>query len=90
MMASSPRDVRVKIWFFAKARELTGVHDGTIVLSNVISYVNLVEEVVKRFHLESICENLILALNSEFISTDSVINLSEGDELAVIPPLSGG
>jgi molybdopterin converting factor small subunit len=37
-----------------------------------------------------ISENLILSLNEEYLSRDSVIDAADGDEIAVIPPISGG
>lgn len=42
--------------------------------------------------LEPIKNNLLLALNQEYIdlSDKAVISLHPADEIAVIPPLSGG
>ena len=42
------------------------------------------------FSLSVISENLILSLNEEYLSGDSVIDAADGDEIAVIPPISGG
>ena len=42
------------------------------------------------FSLSVISENLILSLNEEYLSRDSVIDAADGDEIAVIPPISGG
>lgn len=41
--------------------------------------------------LSAISGNLILALNQEYLERDSEnIRLNAGDEIAVIPPISGG
>ncbi|XP_051160801.1 molybdopterin synthase sulfur carrier subunit [Leptopilina boulardi] len=82
--------VTVKILFFAKARELSGVKECNLMTIKEISYRNLKKIIVNKFHLESICDNLILALNENFVSEDIIFNLIEKDEIAVIPPLSGG
>ena len=82
--------VIVKIYFFAKAREIVGKHEAELEISNVISYPELLDKIVQEFNLTSIRNTFILALNKEYIEEDEVITLKPGDELAVIPPLSGG
>jgi len=44
------------------------------------------------FRLKPIENNILLALNREYIelSDESVLTLRSADEIAVIPPLSGG
>ena len=34
--------------------------------------------------------SMVLALNQEYVDMDTVITLHNDDEIAVIPPLSGG
>lgn len=82
--------MEVKILFFAKARELVGFKECKIVLPNKLSYTELLDTVVTLFHLEDIRETLILAVDEEFALQDSIIELSQKNEIAVIPPLSGG
>ncbi|XP_043471893.1 molybdopterin synthase sulfur carrier subunit [Leptopilina heterotoma] len=82
--------VTVKILFFAKARELSGVKECNLTTIREITYANLKKTIVSEFHLESIRENLILALNENFVTEDVTFHLVEKDEIAVIPPLSGG
>lgn len=40
--------------------------------------------------LQVIAENIILSLNEEYIDDNQQLTLREGDEVAVIPPISGG
>ena len=42
------------------------------------------------YRLSTIKDNLVLAHNEEYLDKDSRVNLREGDEIAVIPPISGG
>lgn len=82
--------VSVKILFFAKARELSSVKESKLTIPKEITYDNLRDKIVSEFNLGSIRENLILALNEDFVAENVKLNLSEKDEIAVIPPLSGG
>lgn len=82
--------VEVKILFFAKAKEITGTTCGVLFVYSPISCAQLLKEIVTTYRLEDIQKNIILALNEEYCSTDSTIELKIGDEIAVIPPLSGG
>ena len=89
-MGDSAGEVQVKILFFAKARELTGKQKCYITIPQRLSYVDLVDKVISQFKLESIRDTAILAVNEEFVSSDTTLVFSEKDEIAVIPPLSGG
>ena len=42
------------------------------------------------FSLNEIKSNLILAVNQEYIGAEESVLLKTGDEVAVIPPISGG
>lgn len=82
--------VEIQVLFFAKARELCGQKQSCLLIPSVTSYNNLLDEIVKKFSLESIRDNLLLAINEEYTTSESEVRLKEGDEVAVIPPLSGG
>ncbi|XP_076306410.1 molybdenum cofactor synthesis 2A [Tachypleus tridentatus] len=84
--------VKVKLLFFAKARELVHVSDTELELPNGhYSQKNILSIILERYPvLCPIQENVILAINEEYMDRAQSIQLKEGDQLAVIPPLSGG
>ncbi|KAK1117236.1 hypothetical protein K0M31_016792 [Melipona bicolor] len=89
-MDDSVTEVQVKVLFFAKARELTGRKECYITVPQKLSYTDLLVKVINQFNLESIRDILILAVNEEFVPLNRILIFSEKDEIAVIPPLSGG
>lgn len=89
-MDNSIIEIQVKVLFFAKAREITGKKEWYIVVPQKLSYTDLVDKVITHFNLENIRDTLILAVNEEFVPLNSTLILSQKDEIAVIPPLSGG
>ncbi|XP_046740391.1 molybdopterin synthase sulfur carrier subunit [Diprion similis] len=90
MMDGGSRDSLVKILFFAKARELSGLKESQATLPANISYQTLLDTIIEKFGLESIRNSVILSHNEEYVAANATLNLSDRDEIAVIPPLSGG
>ncbi|XP_074037145.1 molybdenum cofactor synthesis 2A [Leptinotarsa decemlineata] len=82
-------NVHIKILFFAKAREIVGKSSDFINITPSLTYQELLDKIVSFYSLEDIKDNLILSVNEEFCE-DTTIILKAGDEIAVIPPLSGG
>ena len=93
-MSGDAPTVSVRLLFFAKARELAGVggvdfHD----LPAASTGAGLLKAVLARFPvLDPIKDSVILAHNLEYIDVagDEPVEIKEGDEIAVIPPVSGG
>lgn len=79
----------IKILFFAIARELAGKSDSILKVKSKISFEELRQNICNIFGLEVIKNNIILAVNQEYVDSGDII-LNNNDELAVIPPLSGG
>ena len=105
METSATGNVIVKILFFAKAKELVKASSQDIELNSKFNAVDdLLEVVESKFPgLKSLNRCFVLALNEEYLSEEGMIEnemqlkqkspeilLRDGDELAVIPPLSGG
>lgn len=82
--------VDVKILFFAKARELVGQNESTLNVEETILYEDLLKIIVETYCLEIIKNNIILAVNQDYREPSEVIALKVGDEIAIIPPISGG
>lgn len=84
------KEIEVKILFFAKARELAGCSESSLKVESHMSYEKLCTLIVENFSLAAIKKNFILAVNEEYLSSESALDFKEGDEIAVIPPISGG
>jgi len=98
-MASSAdpiETVRIKVLFFASAREaagdvsqtevyLTGDRANTAGIRHVLAqnYPKLAAMVLDE-------QSVTLALNEEYIPPGQVLPLQTGDTIALIPPISGG
>ena len=88
--------VKVRLLFFAKARELVGVAETEVVDlldTGETTGADLFKAVLSFFPaLTPIKDSFILAHNLEYIDVkgSEPLAIKEGDEIAVIPPVSGG
>lgn len=89
-MDETATKVQVTLLFFAKAHELTGIKECNIFFPSKLSFIELLDKITRTFKLEAIRNQIILAVNEEFVTPNSTVVLSKGDKIAVIPPLSGG
>ena len=105
-MSESSSAVKIRLLFFAKARELVGVSEVEIddllhacgacdACSGRVetSGARILQAVLTRFpDLSSIKDSIILAHNLEYIDVEreTPVSIKSGDEIAVIPPVSGG
>lgn len=81
----------ITVVFFAKARELAAVSSITLSIpSSTTPHNALHNSILPRFPaLRPLIDHIILAVNQSYVS-ESTAYLKDGDELALIPPISGG
>jgi molybdopterin synthase sulfur carrier subunit len=87
-MRSMAVAIAVRVRFFARLRELAGVETQGLKASPG-ARVASVYAAMRAYHPELPPQDGVrAALNHEFVEWDAVV--SDGDEVAFIPPVSGG
>jgi molybdopterin converting factor subunit 1 len=91
----TPRKESIRVLFFARAREITKTNEFELTfdrsegLCDELSVVGLVRALESQFGgLRDIRGAYALAVNQEYVQESDVVRV--GDEVAVIPPISGG
>jgi molybdopterin converting factor subunit 1 len=83
--------MKVQVLFFAKSREVTGCAQCSLELQDGASTLDLQQKLFSAWPaLQGVMQTCVLALNQEYIQLGDAHALSDNDEVAVIPPLSGG
>ena len=81
----------VRVLLFAGARELAGTAEGLLTgVPALTDGQHLLRRVTEAFSLRPMAGSFILALNQDYVMPGDRVQVRDGDELAVIPPLSGG
>src|SRR5579871_495703 len=81
--------MRVKVLFFGLTHDLTGLREEQVELAEGENLQALRRFYEKRFpRLEELSGSLLFAVNEQV--TDPMSVLHEGDEVAFMPPVSGG
>jgi sulfur-carrier protein len=75
-----------KIMFFAHLRDLVG--EESIKLDAVGKTVSEVKDMIVEKYKVTKFDTVMTAINEEFATNDEIIE--DGDEIAFIPPVSGG
>lgn len=80
---------QVKVLFFGRVRELTGHREEAQELPEGATIADLFERYTRRFpDLAGFRSSLVASRNQEFAAWDT--KLAHGDEIAFLPPVSGG
>jgi molybdopterin synthase catalytic subunit len=81
--------VRVKVLFFGTLRDIVGRREEHLELYPEARLEAVFEHYARQYpRLNELSSSIVLARNQEFSAPDAVV--SEGDEIAFLPPVSGG
>lgn len=92
---NSTQFVCARLLFFAKAKDIVGVDETNFLVPSIISNgVELKNLILLKFpDLRQIVDNFVLAVDQNYVNDDDDdvnLRMSDGIEIAIIPPLSGG
>ncbi len=81
--------MKVRVRCFAAVREIVGAGELVVDLPEGSTLIQLISQLRYQFpRLEALTGSLLFSVNREYASTDK--GLTAGDEVALIPPVSGG
>ena len=81
--------MRIRVRCFAAVREIVGAGELVLDLPEGSTLTQLVDHVRGQFpRLEGLASSLLFSVNREYAPFDK--KLAPGDEVALIPPVSGG
>ena len=80
---------KIKVKLFAILRELVGEREITITVPTGITVNHLNDEILKKYpQLNSFSNKFVTSVNCKVTSGDTII--SSKDQIALLPPVSGG
>jgi molybdopterin converting factor subunit 1 len=89
MQSGDDSTISVNVLFFGAARDATGTDEAKLTLNPPHDSQNTFEQVLNTYpDLRRFGKALLFAVNQEYAEPDREI--SDGDELAIFPPVSGG
>ena len=81
--------MKIKVRFFASYREIAGRPEVVLDLREGTTLSALLEDMKRKYpKLGSLTDTIIASVNKRYAKEDVV--LKEGDEVALLPPVSGG
>jgi molybdopterin converting factor subunit 1 len=84
-----PDNNKIKVRLFADLRELVGEREITITVPTGVTVSYLNNEILKRYpQLKSFSNKFVTSVNCKVTTGDTII--SSSDEIALLPPVSGG
>lgn len=78
----------ISVLLFGIARDLTGQSTVSIPLGGEVSVADLLSQLHQRYPALTGIRSLLVAVNGEYAEGDQL--LTNNDEIALIPPVSGG
>ncbi len=81
--------MNIKVLFFASCRDLIGTGEREMTLPDGATVMDLISELAsEQVRFADMAPSLMVSVNQAYVERDS--ELQEGDEVAFIPPVSGG
>jgi|SRR5579864_5994400 len=81
--------MRVRVLFFGMLKDLVGKSDESLELADSATVADVLEEYERRIAtLKNLLPSVATAVNQQYASAET--KLSAGDEVALLPPVSGG
>jgi molybdopterin converting factor subunit 1 len=88
-MVQTAANVRVKVLFFGRLRELIGIAEESGELPEGTTLAQVFERYAERFpKLGGFRGSMVVSRNQEFAAWET--RVAAGDEIAFLPPVSGG
>ena len=79
----------IRVLFFASLADIVGVRERTLEPAEVSDVISIFNRFAAEFPaMEAHRSSVLFALNSEFARSSSKV--ADGDEVAFLPPVSGG
>ena len=79
--------MKIKVKFFASCREIAGVNEIALPIKKGSTVSDVLATLDQKFARLAVSD-IMVAVNREFAARDYI--LKDGDELALLPPVSGG
>ena len=81
--------LNIKVLFFASCRDLIGTGEREMTLTDGATVTDLIAELaLEQVRFTDLAPSLMVSVNQAYVERDA--ELQEGDEVAFIPPVSGG
>ena len=81
--------MNIKVLFFASCRDLVGTGEREMTLTDGATVTDLISELAsEQARFTDLAPSLMVSVNQAYVERDA--ELQEGDEVAFIPPVSGG
>ena len=80
--------MQISILLFGIARDIVGQSELKLDIERGSKVAEIKERILYDFPKFELLKHLAVAVNNEYAGNDTVVN--EGDEIALIPPVSGG
>ncbi len=88
-VSGASTSIRVKVLFFGRLREATGQAEQSVEIARGARIEELFAELAaRRVELGRYRSSLVASQNQEFVAWDTPLHA--GDEIAFLPPVSGG